>query len=326
MGAVRGWRVTLTAAAVLLAGCATDPAPDAAPSGRATEATTAPATTSSDEREREGRSRPRSGTPAPTSSPTRDPLAEAVEGLSPRVDEAVLGADISWPQCPVGMGIPEKRSQGAPPPVEEARYVVLGLTNGPGFHPNPCLGEQVDDVRARGRMAAAYSVVSYPEPDRLERHADDGPYDGATRLGALANNGYAQAEFNLRTMRAAGLLSPVVWIDVEPVPVFEWSTDLVANAAVVEGAARGYRDAGFAIGVYSTPYLWDVVVGDLALGVPEWRAAGQTSAEAALATCAPDRSIQGGEAVMGQWVQDNRDMNLTCPGISLELERWFHQY
>ena len=260
--------------------------------------------------------------------PTRDPLADAVEGLSGQigVDEPVLGADISWPQCPVGMGIPLKESKGAPPPVEEAQYVVLGLTNGPGFYPNPCLADQVADVRARNRMAAAYSVVSYPEPERLARHADDGPYDGSTRLGALANNGYAQAVYNLRTMRAAGLVTPMIWIDVEPVPNFEWSSDLEANAVVVSGMARGYREAGYEIGVYSTTYLWDIVVGDLALGVPEWRAAGQTSREAALAACGPDRVIQGGEPVMGQWVEANRDMNVTCPGISLELERWFHQY
>lgn len=266
-------------------------------------------------------------TPRP-GKPTRDPLADAVEGLSGQlgVDEPVLGADISWPQCPVGMGIPLKRSKGAPPPVAEAQYVVLGLTNGPGFYPNPCLADQVADVRARGRMAAAYSVVSYPEPERLIRHADDGPYDGSTRLGALANNGYAQANYNLRTMRAAGLVTPMIWIDVEPVPDFEWSADLGANAVVVSGMARGYREAGYAIGVYSTAYLWDIVVGDLALGVPEWRAAGQTSREAALAQCGPDRVIQGGEPVMGQWVEANRDMNVTCPGVSLELERWFHQY
>ena len=323
--------MAVVALAIVLSGCGAEPAPDASVPDAGSERSSSSSRPSSGPTGTApvppGRARrswaPR---PAPTAAPTRDPLADAVEGLFPDLDEPILGADISWPQCPVGMGIPEKRSKGAPPPVEAAQYVVLGLTNGPGFYPNPCLAEQVDDLRARERMAAAYSVVSYPEPDRLARHADDGPYDGATRLGALANNGHAQAQFNLRTMRAAGLLSPVIWIDVEPVPVFEWSSDTEANAAVVAGMARGYRDAGFAIGVYSTPYLWDVVVGDLSLGVPEWRAAGQTSAQAALATCAADRTIQGGDAVMGQWVQDERDMNLTCPGISLELERWFHQY
>ena len=33
------------------------------------------------------------------------------------------------------------------------------------------------------------------------------------------------------------------------------------------GAARAYTDAGFAVGVYSTPYLWETVVGNFELGV-----------------------------------------------------------
>jgi hypothetical protein len=68
------------------------------------------------------------------------------------------------------------------------------------------------------------------------------------------------------------------------------------------------------------------VVGDFALGVPEWRAAGQTSIEEARRRCGDDWVIQGGPAVLGQWVEDNRDRNVTCPGISADLGRWFHQY
>jgi hypothetical protein len=114
---------------------------------------------------------------------------------------------------------------------------------------------------------------------------------------------------------------------VEPDPDFAWSDDPAANAAVVEGAARGYTDAGLRIGVYSTPYLWEGVVGDLTLGgVPEWRAAGETSAEEALDRCGPDWTIQGGDGVLGQWLERSRDQNLTCPGVSADLGRWFHQY
>jgi hypothetical protein len=95
---------------------------------------------------------------------------------------------------------------------------------------------------------------------------------------------------------------------------------------VVRGLARGYRSAGYRIGIYSTPLLWDTVVGDLSLGVPEWRAAGQTSMAEALNRCGPDWVIQGGPSVMGQWVEDNRDHNVTCPGTADEMNRWFHRY
>jgi hypothetical protein len=224
------------------------------------------------------------------------------------------------------MGIPEKQGQGLPMPLPSARFVILGLTNGPAFTPNPCLASQVQWVKSRRLLAAAYAVNSYPDDQTLARYGKQGPYDGSTRLGALGNVGYQQARFNLATMRQAGLQTPIVWLDVEPVPVFEWSSDPRANAAVVRGAARGYTDAGYRIGTYSTQALWASVVADLRLGVPEWRAAGQTSRAEALRRCAVDRMFQGGRALLAQWVEAGRDRNVTCPGTSTEMTRWFHQY
>jgi hypothetical protein len=223
------------------------------------------------------------------------------------------------------MGIPQKQGQGSPMPVDAARYVILGLTNGPGFYANPCLASQVAWVKSRHLMAAAYSVISTPQNGDLAAHGKKGPFNGNTRLGALSNVGYQQARFNLNTMRSAGLQSPIVWLDVEPVPDFDWPSDTRANAAVVRGAARGYTDAGFAIGAYSTQALWEQVVGGFALGVPEWRAAGQTSRAEALRRCGRDRMFQGGKGVIGQWVEAGRDQNVTCPGTSAEMVRWFHQ-
>ncbi|MCX6396268.1 MAG: hypothetical protein NTV23_07270 [Propionibacteriales bacterium] len=257
---------------------------------------------------------PRTAQPKPTPKPAPARPAE------------VFGADISWPQCPKGMGIPEKRTLGAPMPTAAAEFVIIGLTNGPSFTPNPCLAYQVRWVADRHLLAAAYSVVSYPDAATLRRYGRSGPYAGGTRAGALSNVGYQAARFNIATSRAARLRTPIVWIDVEPVPKFEWSGDLAANAAVVVGMARGYTDAGFRIGFYSTPSLWERVVGGLRVGAPEWRAAGQTSRTEALNRCGPDWSIQGGEAVFGQWVEDGRDRNVTCPGVSTSLGQWFHQY
>lgn len=238
-------------------------------------------------------------------------LLNAQEDSVPPRDEPVIGADISWPQCPPGMGIEHKETSGQPLPTQEAEYVVVGLTNGPGFHANPCLADQVAWVRERGLLLAAYSVISWPDEATQEEH------------GGLREAGYAQAQFNIASMKAAGLDSPLVWLDVEQVPFYEWSASTPANAEVVVGAAQGYLDAGYRVGVYSTPYIWESIVGDLALGVPEWRAAGQTSRAEALSRCGDDWSIQGGEAVLGQWVQDRRDKNITCPGAEKTLGRWF---
>ena len=36
--------------------------------------------------------------------------------------------------------------------------------------------------------------------------------------------------------------------------------------------------------------------------------------------------IQGGQAVLGQWVEQGRDQNVTCGTVHRDLGRWFHQY
>ncbi len=237
-----------------------------------------------------------------------------------------FGADVSWPQCPKGMGIPKKRSEGAPMPTAAARFLVIGLTNGPSFVANPCIADQVAWARQRNLPVAAYAVVSYPDPRTLARTRTSGPYDGRTRLGGLRNSGYQAARFNLRTLAAAGLPTPVVWVDVEPVTGFAWSADRAANAAVVEGTVRGYTDAGFRVGLYSTPNLWQRVVGGLRIGGPEWRAAGTTSQAEALRRCRDDWSFQGGPGVLAQWVEDGRDRNVTCPGVIGDLSTWFGHF
>jgi hypothetical protein len=304
-------------AAAVLAGCGADAGPPRPPAAETTSERS-PAPTSDAPQQRDDRAElteeEAAGSPAgpgPTPPVFRGP---------------VLGADIGWPQCPRGMGIPQRRSMGAPMPLGEARYVVIGLTNGPGFFANPCLQDQVDWARRRRLWTAAYAVASYPDKRTVARHATDGPFDGSTRLGALGNTGYQQARFNVASMADAGLRSPIVWIDVEPVSDFEWSADPVANAAVVRGVARGYVDAGYRIGVYSTPLLWAQIVDDLALGVPEWRAAGETSRVEAARRCGDAWAIQGGGAVLGQWLEGARDRDLTCPGVHRELARWFHPY
>jgi hypothetical protein len=241
---------------------------------------------------------------------------------------ATLGGDISWPQCPPGMGIPQKRSTGQPMPLPDARFVVVGLTNGPGFVRNPCLRTQVQWVKIHRLQIAAYSVISYPDAATLGKYGADGPYDAGTELGRLKNAGYQQATYNVGSMGQAGLDTPIVWLDVESIPDFDWPQhNEQRNAAVVQGAVRGYQDAGYAVGVYGTPTIWKGIVGGLSLGadVPEWRAAGATSKAEAISRCGPDWSIQGGQAVLGQWVEQHRDRDVVCPGIAGDLGTWFHQ-
>ncbi|MEP7034411.1 MAG: peptidoglycan-binding protein [Actinomycetota bacterium] len=234
-------------------------------------------------------------------------------GASPQPSAGVsaTGGDISWPQCPKGMGIPTRRSQGQPMPRSGAQFVVMGLTNGPGFYPNPCLAAQVAWVKARHLWAAAYSVITYPTPAQLVR--DGGTGTLSTRLWRV---GSAQAAFNVATMRAAGLDVPMVWVDVEPYRVAPWSKSPAGNNAVISGVLAGYKAAGLRTGIYSYDGGWKLITGSRLLpSLPTWVPVGPRGRSAAAARCAV-KSFSGGPTWIAQWTGDSRDYDLTCPGIT----------
>jgi hypothetical protein len=218
----------------------------------------------------------------------------------PPVGTAVSGADISWPNCPPGMGIPQRRTQGEPMPPSGSRYVIVGLTNGPAFTPNPCLARQVSWVKARHLWLGVYSVVSYPTAAQLRTYGGTGTL--ATRLHRV---GAAEARFNLTHMHKAGLAkAPMAWVDVEPVKGWPWSTSTSANNALIDGALAGYRAAGMRVGLYSYRYGWNEITGGRRLTtIPTW---------VPLSTCSK-ASFSGGPIWLTQTTSNGSDLDRTCP-------------
>ena len=229
----------------------------------------------------------------------------------PHVGVSASGNDISWPQCPKGMGIPTRRSQGQPAPRADATFVVMGLTNGPGFYPNPCLAAQVAWVKTRHLWAAAYSVITYPTTAQMATYGGTG-----TLTERLRRVGSAQAAFNVASMREVGLRVPMVWVDVEPYRVAPWSKSPAGNNAVIDGVLAGYKAAGFRTGIYSYDGGWKLITGGrLLASLPTWVPVGPRGRNAAAARCAV-KSFTGGPTWMTQWTGDSRDYDLTCPGIT----------
>lgn len=286
----------------------------------ATAATAAVGTRSSFADEVESRVATSTAPPAPSATPSAPaPASPPVSG--PRS----VGRDVGWPNCPTGMGIPARRTLGEPMPPASARFVLVGLTNGPAFFPNPCLRDQAASLRRLRLWTSAYAVVTYPSPGQLRQYGGAGPRDASDLTGRLYNSGWAQAQLNVQNMRDAGLRSPMLWLDVETVrPPAPWSGDVDANRTVLEGSMAAYRGAGLRLGVYSTAYLWRTVVGDAQYRLPEWRAAGPTSRSAAERQCTGP-AIQGGDPVIGQWSSVDVDYDVLCPGRpeSDVLADWF---
>ncbi len=235
-------------------------------------------------------------------------------------DAPVEGADISWPNCPKGMGIPERPTEGQPMPLDSARFVIMGLTNGPGFTPNPCLASQVTWVRDHDRTAGAYAITTYPTAAQLKQYGGGGAVSAQ-----LFRTGAAQANYNVRTMRAARLSTPMIWVDVEPVTVRPWSGTPARNNAVIDGAVAAYQRAGLRIGFYSYAYGWKQITGGRRLPTyPTWVPAGNDQRSSALRRCSQP-SFSGGPVYLGQWTKANRDHNVTCPRFSspAHLRRMF---
>ena len=242
---------------------------------------------------------------APVSTTARTATARTATTL-------VAGGDVSWPQCPKGMGIPSRRSLGLPMPGDGAAFVVIGLTNGPAFTPNPCLAAQVQWARERGLPTSAYAVATWPTTRQVTRYGASGPFAGTTRRSRLRNVGWAEGRYNLARLASAGLTVPHVWIDVEHYSIRPWSSSRRDNRALVWGVVRAYRDAGVATGFYSTSLQWGQIVGRTGWGLPEWHTAGPASRATALSRCA-ERSFQGGPVVLAQWWTATRDHDLVCP-------------
>ena len=221
------------------------------------------------------------------------------------------GYDVSWPQCSsAGNG---HRAAHMP---TGGSYVILGLTHGAGHTVNPCLGAQLKWAKEHGVMVGAYMVPSYPTPAQLAR-AGTGPYGTCSKNDTYCragNDGAKQAAEALATLKKAGVPAPMIWVDVESRRKFPWSgRHPAANARVVQGVINRLKLGGVGVGVYTTSYMWQHIVGDYRVNLPNWLPAGSGNVADAEAKCRT--TATGGATWIGQYTR-TFDENVTCPGVA----------
>ncbi len=242
---------------------------------------------------------------APQATPTAAPT------LSPRPLPS-YGGDISWPSCPVGTpgALPKKQGKGLPLPGPAAQFVIIGLTNGPGFYANPCVGWGVKQTR--GLATGAYAFLTQPTPAQIRQY------------GGLRKAARAEALFNVATLRRSGLQTPIIWIDVEPQPYLApWGKDVQINRTAILAARQAYRDAGYATGFYSSDNPWKEITGGLRSDDPVWVTVGPRGRKAALAKCVAP-TFSGGPAVLAQWWDGpTEDLDLVCPAARQRVRTLF---
>jgi len=215
-----------------------------------------------------------------------------------------VGHDISWPQC--GKGQPAGGAFG-----------IVGVTGGRPYTANPCLTSQFAWAEATPGGAGFYMNTSNPGSAAvaLNWYAQNSP-DAACRPGNDAACAYdygfnaATAAFNHAVATTGAGAGRVWWLDVEPDNSWS-STDIVANRAAVQGSIDSLqRQPGVIVGIYSTARMWNRIMGNFQLPLPNWVAGANNAAEA-IAHCAPAFSATGGPAVLSQWVEAF-DNNYVC--------------
>jgi len=258
--------------------------------------------------------------------PGLPPVAPTYQPSPARPEILTFGSDISWPNCPLGSRgfLPKRPAKGLDLPGPLAQFVVIGLTNGPGFYPNPCLASQVADAKRRHLFTAAYAFTTMPNRSQVAQYGGSGPWSSRTALGRMRNAAYAEAQVNVRSIQRTGLRTPIVWMDVEPQDyISPWGTDVTTNRAVIRAAQLAYHRAGFTTGFYSAPYAWTPITGGLQDPAPVWVTSGPRSRSVAEGKCGA-RSFSGGPITLSQfWVVDVGDYDVTCPVLRAEPAHFF---
>ncbi|TQJ59153.1 hypothetical protein FBY30_1395 [Arthrobacter sp. SLBN-83] len=245
--------------------------------------------------------------------------ADAETGPVP--SPAGLGNDISWPQC--GADLP------APP-----AFAIVGVNGGRPDTANPCLSDQLawadqSAASAGGTPAAVYvntaatgpvETLWWPAENTYRGAAVSNPYglcDGTASPACAYVHGYGMAVNAADILQEAGhtVAHRMWWLDVE----FgnSWLWDKAVNAAELEGMTAYLQGAGAEVGIYSTGYQFNEIVGDVRPGsnldkLQNWLA-GAYSAESAEEYCEAPPLTPGGTVTTTQFTENDLDYNYRCP-------------
>ncbi len=212
-----------------------------------------------------------------------------VQAIGWEGDQPTYGVDISFPQC--GRTFKDMGNG----------YAIIGLDGGMPDRPNPCFATQ---WRFAARQAGSAVYVNTADNNR----------------GDPLTVGRRAAAGDLAALEAHGVRPGTpVWLDVELPEV--WKGSQARHRAVISEHLRVLAEAGYPVGIYSAPALWEEITGGASVDVPTWVGIGTASAQRAAATCGRtsfgDRRPSIVQRIGTGSDGKPLDRNLTCPGIEL---------
>ena len=224
-------------------------------------------------------------------------LASAGSAPSP-YPAASRGHDISYPQC--NQALPDIQS-----------FAVIGVTRGRPFTENPCLLSEYAWATLAPMTPSLYMNISGAFGSSADR-GNSGPA-GACEAADMAciafNYGFNAASDAFDYASSVGATSQYWWLDVETANT--WWSDAAYNSRAVQGAAAFFALSGLNIGVYSTNYQWNLLMGSYSPGLPVWYATA-TGYAGAPDYCSDTYDFAGGGVWLVQYYGGDFDANYAC--------------
>ncbi len=256
-------------------------------------------------------------------------LLAAVVGLPGTASAAPtrVGYDVSHPQC--GTTLPSARA-----------FAVVGVNGGTASKVNPCLATQLRWAeRSNGSVDTQPKVQLYlntANPGQVRDQVSTWPTSGETPYGSCDGGndlpcswqyGYERAQNSVvvyftPAARKAGVdrvpSRYTWWLDVETSNTWQSGSAaaLARNRAALEGMTAYLLARGGRVGLYSTGFQWDRIVGTVPstsnlVGRNSWLA-GATRRASAENNCERPPLVPGGRVTLTQYVQDDLDRNHSC--------------
>ena len=258
---------------------------------------------------------------------------------------ALLGTDISYPQCP--SSVPTAVS-----------FAVVGVTNGKPFTANPCVSQELSWAATLSVTPSFYTVVANPGPLFSKFWPSAGTTlpescDASNQVSCSYDYGWNSALASFASAQSALLnetppsttsttttttppvptsTSPTLastatwWLDVETAS--KWQSlesaygptpgSYANDQATLSGMISGFRSVGITnIGIYATSLQWGEIMGPGASAfstLPVWLAGFSSQSSAATACANPSSS--GGPVAMTQFSNRVFDFDVTCAQVN----------
>lgn len=246
-----------------------------------------------------------------------------------------VGNDVSWPQC--GKNLPTNHAFG-----------IVGVNGGTAANTNPCLADQLSwAYRAVGGTSQpkVQLYVNTANPGEVIDQITTWPTSNTDKTGFTTANPYGtctggndlacswQYGWNRALEAVIDRFEPaakaanfdsnaagyVWWLDVETLNTWQSGSPaaLSRNAATLEGMTGYYLARGAKVGLYSTNYQWNQIIGGSVSptsnlnGLNSWMA-GARSLRGAQSNCKNPPFTAGSRVTLAQYVSGSLDYDYSC--------------